>query len=323
MTWKTAATIILFNTEIRQVLMMKRGGSAPFMPNSYVFPGGVVEAQRDAEFPKQKTNFDCFMEQSIKMESFPSDYPLRVAAVRELFEESGLLLVAYENCRERQILNCSEDAGLEDWRKKVCQDPKLFPQLFFGNTKMDIKSCVPWSNWLTPLKKVPTKRYDSIFFVVETKNSPNVKHCEKEMTEAVWTEPSKIIGRSSGKGTISLPPPQYYELLRLRLSVGTPLTTLANPTRITPQTIISEENHSFTVNIFPGDHCYIQENAEFVEPRVMPIKDLTIDSEETRPVHRMTYTSTPTLQYTAHELHLRNIEKIEGTHIFSTSTKTS
>lgn len=102
--------------------MVKRGNTAKFMPDSYVFPGGMVNSKEDAKFPMEKSNCDTFTADNppIKMSHFPeSDFVLRVAAARELFEECGLLLTADINCRESKVESVAKDKRLEEWRQKV------------------------------------------------------------------------------------------------------------------------------------------------------------------------------------------------------------
>lgn len=102
--------------------MLKRGATAKFMPNSYVFPGGLVEPKSDVAFPRDRTNFTALDERDsriFQLGGFEDDFPLRVCAVRELFEESGLLLVEDSQNRERRIATAEDDPSLVEWRQKV------------------------------------------------------------------------------------------------------------------------------------------------------------------------------------------------------------
>lgn len=98
--------------------MLRRGPGARFMPNSMVFPGGVFDPELDPNFPREKTNFDPGARQPIHL-GLGGDFALRVCALRELFEESGLLPVEDQNCREHSVLSADEDPHLAEWRKKV------------------------------------------------------------------------------------------------------------------------------------------------------------------------------------------------------------
>ena len=80
------------------------------MPSAYVFPGGIVE-KIDAAFPKELTN--RYYGGGDFNDPDAERYGTKVGALRELFEESGLLLV------DGQLWNAAEDKHLEDWRQKV------------------------------------------------------------------------------------------------------------------------------------------------------------------------------------------------------------
>ena len=107
--------------------MLKRGQSAAFMPASYVFPGGVVELNDDGRFPEARTNWNYVNANPIKMEEHKNDYVYRIAALRELFEEAGILLTYNTNNRVSQLASSADDASLAEWRKKV----RVYLQIIF------------------------------------------------------------------------------------------------------------------------------------------------------------------------------------------------
>uniref|UniRef100_A0A914YDW2 Nudix hydrolase domain-containing protein n=1 Tax=Panagrolaimus superbus TaxID=310955 RepID=A0A914YDW2_9BILA len=121
------------------------------MPDSLVFPGGIVEPAIDAAFPESKTNYEeKENDAGICLNGFKNDFPLRVGAARELFEEAGVLLVFDSNIRECKALTPEHDKSLNEWRKKVRDDPSKFSELFGSSLKLDVDALIPWSNWLTP-----------------------------------------------------------------------------------------------------------------------------------------------------------------------------
>ena len=90
---RNAATVILLRDRLEnpRVLMGQRGAKAAFMPNKFVFPGGAVDAEDTnialaTEIPqpcRARLSEDCADDIST---------PLCVAAIRELWEETGLIL---------------------------------------------------------------------------------------------------------------------------------------------------------------------------------------------------------------------------------------
>jgi 8-oxo-dGTP pyrophosphatase MutT (NUDIX family) len=108
--------------------MMRRGQTAKFMPNSYVFPGGLVE-KADKEFPHDLSNFHLIDAQPIIMEGYEDDYIFRVAALRELFEEAGILLTFDSGTCSSQLITEKDDPSLSEWRKKAIFRIEIFGQI--------------------------------------------------------------------------------------------------------------------------------------------------------------------------------------------------
>jgi hypothetical protein len=83
----------------------------------------------------------------------------------------------------------------------VLEDAREFSELFTSTCQADVNTLIPWSSWLTPVGYA--KRFDTMFFVapIAYEVDSEVKYCENEMSEAIWTTSSKIIERSAGKCT--------------------------------------------------------------------------------------------------------------------------
>ncbi|MEN8891279.1 NUDIX hydrolase [Planktotalea arctica] len=91
---RQAATVIVLRDRFSaapRVLMGQRGAQAAFMPNKFVFPGGAVDAA-DADVPlAAPINADCAAHLLRKSDE-DRIHALGVAAIRELWEETGLIL---------------------------------------------------------------------------------------------------------------------------------------------------------------------------------------------------------------------------------------
>ncbi|MGR3635021.1 MAG: NUDIX hydrolase [Shimia sp.] len=90
---RNAATVIVLRdrTADPHILMGQRGAQAAFMPNKFVFPGGAVDAA-DADIALA-TSLPSICQARLGEQSDPDlAHPLAVAAVRELWEETGLVL---------------------------------------------------------------------------------------------------------------------------------------------------------------------------------------------------------------------------------------
>ncbi len=90
---RNAATIILLRDRDSEpkVLMGQRGKTAAFMPNKFVFPGGALDEQDSQVSLARPINADCLRRLRAKADAGVAE-ALVLAAIRELWEETGLLL---------------------------------------------------------------------------------------------------------------------------------------------------------------------------------------------------------------------------------------
>jgi 8-oxo-dGTP pyrophosphatase MutT (NUDIX family) len=109
---RNAATVILLRDRdsLPRILMGQRGKNAAFMPNKFVFPGGALDTA-DADVPlATPLSGQCMAR--LRTQADPSlAEPLVLAAIREVWEETGLLLGEAND-------NAKADAPYmpEDWR---------------------------------------------------------------------------------------------------------------------------------------------------------------------------------------------------------------
>jgi len=91
---KDAATLILYRQSSKntEILMGERSGRHSFMPNTYVFPGGRVDAS-DSRIPPARDLREDVIARLIRGGcTAPRARALAIAAIRETFEETGLRL---------------------------------------------------------------------------------------------------------------------------------------------------------------------------------------------------------------------------------------
>ena len=205
-----------------QILAMKRSAKASFMPNAVVFPGGIAD-QNDAtaEWKKflsshhGKRKFKNLSESLIypcqpEIYQTNSDQPLsnqislRLTAIRELLEETGVFLGT----------NGVEQVSNEE-RQKIYKNPNTFVDFCkTKNSAPDIDRLREWSNWLTPNFILP-KRFDTMFYLLSlTHEEKSIEFTpdNSEMLTAEWREASWYV---KNQDQVHLHPPQGYEFSRL------------------------------------------------------------------------------------------------------------
>ncbi|KAL4716962.1 hypothetical protein ACJJTC_012773 [Scirpophaga incertulas] len=238
--WRNAASLIMLSKRNSDsfscrsgisnydVLLQTRPGTVSF-PKSVVFPGGVTEpADESAEwfhllqsFGYTDNDLNAFHRaNTLTTPIFQPDpvkrhVSLRISAIRETFEEIGILIGSsrHKCIRSDRGATIICDFDVKSWQEKVssnpeellnlCKELKCYPDIF---------SLYYWSNWLTP-KEYP-KRFDTAFFLALVENHSSFITKTSEVTAVQWSSPEEVLFKNSKKA-IQLLPPQIYELNRL------------------------------------------------------------------------------------------------------------
>lgn len=151
---RLAASLILLRdaADGPEVLMVERTGSASYAAGKFVFPGGTVDAADAAPAGP--------------------DGALRVAAIRETYEECGLLLAEPAPVRsapEQDFATLVQSAGCA----------------------LATQSLVPFAHWITP-PHLP-KRFDTHFFLAPAPADQMVTADLREVVSAAWLRPQAVV----------------------------------------------------------------------------------------------------------------------------------
>ena len=172
---RDAATVLLLRDAAGglEVFLVRRNAVVDFMAGAHVFPGGKVDAA-DAE---------PAMLERLRGECDASTAPaLYIAAIRETFEESGVLLSGDFRNTELQVARDALRRG----------EPFLSVLERLGAV-LDAGRLVPWTRWVTPAGS--PKRFDARFFLAAAPDDQVASHDEHEVTESVWITPGEALQR--------------------------------------------------------------------------------------------------------------------------------
>jgi 8-oxo-dGTP pyrophosphatase MutT (NUDIX family) len=184
-----------------QVLMLRRTAAMKFAPGAYVFPGGSVDpADYGAEggwHGPSPEEFGARLGASAEVAQ-----ALVRAAVRETFEESGVLLAG---APDGGPLAAPSGPSWEADRMAVASGALPLAELLSRRglvLRADL--LVPWARWITP--EGEPRRFDARFFAAALPDGQEAVGHEAEADHVAWLRPSDAID-SAKAGEISLLPP--------------------------------------------------------------------------------------------------------------------
>ncbi|MEU7893650.1 NUDIX hydrolase [Nonomuraea sp. NPDC049152] len=205
---RDAATVVILR-EGPQVYLLRRKATMAFAAGAYVFPGGSVDP-RDTDHsvawagPSPKEWGQVFHAEENTARG------LVCAAVRETFEESGVLLAGPGP--DTVVADTTGD----DWEadRVALIDRSLAFADFLDRRGLVLRSDLlkPWAHWITP--EVEHKRFDTRFFVAVLPEGQRTRDVGGEADKVVWQRPAEAI-ELAHKGEIFLMPPTYRTLAEL------------------------------------------------------------------------------------------------------------
>ncbi|MES2999336.1 MAG: MBL fold metallo-hydrolase [Pseudomonadota bacterium] len=205
---RPAATVLLLRDGPQgvEVLMTRRSATASFAPGAYVFPGGAIDAadaQAHALAARRPTQEDLRLTQAI-------------AAIRESFEELGVLLARHADGRP---LSADDLAALE-------RHQPFFDQVRDRNLVLAADNVYMLAHWITD-RDLP-RRFDVPFLVARMPDGQTPVADEAEQFEPVWVRPADALSRhAAGSFFMIFPTIRTLERLATFDSVGAVLAACA------------------------------------------------------------------------------------------------
>jgi 8-oxo-dGTP pyrophosphatase MutT (NUDIX family) len=205
---RPASTVLLLRDgaggEI-EVFMMVRHHQIEFNSGALVFPGGSIDKGDHEIIARPEL---CSGGEGLNA----AELSFRIAAIRETFEESGILLA---RPRGSNALIDAKRAGEIEARSRtaLCEGKTTFLQVLTEHAvSLALDELVPYAHWITP-EGMP-KRFDTWFFLAAVPHAQVGAHDGRESTDSIWVSPREALtGGESGR--FKLPFPTTRNLIKL------------------------------------------------------------------------------------------------------------
>lgn len=206
---RPAATVVMVRDGAAglEVLLLRRHANSDVLGGAYVFPGGKIDAA-DAELDAAAHLDQAPAELHAQLGEPDTDertaIGFYVAALREAFEESGVLLA-----------HGVDPAALAEATAALRGGEGFNALLARRGLRLQTGQLAPWSRWITPrVPSVTNKRFDTRFFLTVVPAGLAVQHDDHEAVESLWLAPRAALERYWAGG-LPLAPPQIMSLAHL------------------------------------------------------------------------------------------------------------
>jgi 8-oxo-dGTP pyrophosphatase MutT (NUDIX family) len=229
---RKAATVMLLRDgdDGMEVFMIVRHQNSDVHGGALVFPGGRVDDE-DYDLAADAAVFPPLAGVDASMAT------LRVAAVRETFEECGVLLAHARG--DAALVSAERLRDIEAaHRAAMTRRERTFGAILAAeNLVIASESMVYFANWITPERS--TKRFDTHFFLAAAPSDQVALHDGHEAVDSVWISPAAALERAKA-GTYQLRFPTQMNLQKLgRHALPTAAMDAARTSRVV--TIMSKQ----------------------------------------------------------------------------------
>lgn len=227
---RLAATVMLLRPAAGgfEVFMLRRSASSAFAPDVYVFPGGTLEAQDSSDDALERTygldssriakefrarerpELPTFVAASSKREGVA----LFIAALRELYEEAGVLLACdRDGSAVSSAALRAHRVRLHEARALVQSGELPFAELLRElDLFADARPLALFSQWITPPSE--SRRYNAHFFVARVEAGQTAAADAYETHDGIWIAPQAALKRLRD-GTFAMVYPTVKHVERL------------------------------------------------------------------------------------------------------------
>jgi 8-oxo-dGTP pyrophosphatase MutT (NUDIX family) len=204
---RDAATVLLLRdgSDGLEVFMLRRNLASDFVGGAYVFPGGAVDPADRADDLDAICRGRSDADGSARLDIDRGGLAFWVAAIRESFEEAGVLL-AYH--RDGEIIRLDDPVTIERFERhrkavdtgdrrlaEICEDEGL---------ALAVDGMHYFGHWITPVGA--PRRYDTRFFLAAAPAAQTPLHDDHEVIANLWIRPGDALARHRAGEYEMLPP---------------------------------------------------------------------------------------------------------------------
>ncbi len=269
-----AATVMLIRDAVDEaggpaveVCMLRRNLASEFVAGAYVFPGGSVDPEDHGPGVEALCRGRSDAEASAVLGVESGGLAYWVAALRECFEEAGVLLARHRSPGGAggPLLDTSDPeaaARFATYRDAVNQGTLGLLDICRQEDLVLVVDAVHYvSHWITP--ELAPRRYDTRFFITAAPAGQVARHDDTETIATIWVRPHDALAREAA-GEIELLPPTIANLRSIEgfTSAGDVVAWASQVTHVTTvlPIVLIEDGHILILR--PGDVGYEEAMAD-------------------------------------------------------------
>jgi 8-oxo-dGTP pyrophosphatase MutT (NUDIX family) len=240
-----------------EVLLVKRHAQSRAFGGAHVFPGGVVDtadAARGLHTASARVSREAAAARLGESSEGAAALAFWIAAIRELFEEAGILLAEIDGIPPA-LGDPAVRARFHGHRTALLAGHLTFADLVARERlELATDTLEYWSRWITPV--TAPRRYDARFFIARVPSGQEPMHDDRETVATVWLTPSAALAQARARRMVLAPPTvRTLEDLATLGSVSAIFASAAGRviTPILPKTV---EIGGRVAVLYPGDADY-------------------------------------------------------------------
>ncbi|HKA43472.1 MAG TPA: hypothetical protein VKF40_15945 [Burkholderiales bacterium] len=195
-----------------EVLMLQRNFNSAFVPGAHVFPGGTVDdADHAAELYARCDGLDDAAASRV-LGIARGGLAYWIAAIRELFEEAGVLLARDAAGALLALAERKTAERFHTYRKSIESGERPFGAIVAEEgLRLAADRLAYFGHWITPVGAV--RRYDARFFVAVAPERQIAEHDNREAIAHEWARPADLL-EGHERGERKLRTPTRHTLMR-------------------------------------------------------------------------------------------------------------